>query len=91
MLDQCGAGAAIAGDYVQHARRQTCARCQLSEQQRVSGVYSRASAPRQLPSASAGAIFHEGISSGKFTAHLADHAQRRPVGELATCNCAHPA
>ena len=66
VLDQQPAGVAGAGDDVDDARRQVGLLADLGEQSAVSGVVSAGFSTTVLPHASAGAIFHASISSGKF-------------------------
>ena len=67
MRDQRLAGAAVAGDDVDHARRQPdLARTARRSASAVSEVNSAGLSTTVLPIASAGAIFQASISSGKF-------------------------
>jgi hypothetical protein len=57
---------AVAGDDVHHARRQVGLGADLGQRSAESGVVSAGLSTIVLPAASAGAIFHAAISSGKF-------------------------
>ena len=65
-VDERGARAAVAGDDVDDARRQLGLAQTSQKSSAVSGVVSAGFSTTVFPAASAGAIFHASISSGKF-------------------------
>ena len=79
MVDQRGPGLAVAGDDVEHALGQ--ARLERSSPSRsaLSGVCSAGLSTIVQPAASAGAIFHAAISSGKFHGMI---CPQTPTGSL---------
>ena len=82
--DQRRPGRAVAGDDVDHARRQPRLAQISAKASAVSGVNSAGFSTTVLPQASAGAIFQASISSGKFHGMICPQTPTGPrAGKLA--------